>query len=370
MYLQNPVGSLDGKKTEQVEFHSAGKAVEEYCSSIIRQAEFSFDEKMKAKQFEADINNALREAKERSKNYLHVTQPKIISTLSDVLDFCDLYTAVGITAQQQMNEAQWLAALKAMREKAIEHGGRSETVMNELISFKTDTEESSGKFAGLSEKLNAVVQGNSGDLQNLKNDMNELDTNITWLNIGAFGAALGAIAGGAIAGGGIGLMLTGAGLLKGGLIAAGGVTMVGGGIGLMVAAIDMAKKLSDEKRDLAARHNLLEAEVKATTAVSSALGSLAVSARSAATASQAMSTAWGSLATDLDHLATNLKKGIVSTDYIQQLHLTTAEMTFERVREDATTIKHQMAGVEQIKAPSNTLVADHVREIVMQRKAA
>lgn len=64
-----------------------------------------------------------------------------------------------------------------------------------------------------------------------------------------------------------------------------------------------------------------------------------------------MSNAWQFLSNDIDNLISDLNMGIINTDNVRELFLSSANNQVKIVLKDTDTIKSQMSGVEYVINP-------------------
>lgn len=196
----------------------------------------------------------------------------------------------------------------------------------------------------------------------MEEQIKSMDNQLFYLNVGTGACILGAVAGGAIAGAGGG-MLTGAGFLKGGLITAGGAALAGSGLVAMVYTIKATQKIAKQKNKLVVEKVKLKNEIKATKSIQSGIDAAATGAKMGSEAAQAMIAFWSNMAQDLGNVGT----GAVETGAVRKVFLTLANGDIRKVQDQTETIKAQMAGVRQISSP-NAMVFDTVED-EMQKTA-
>jgi len=115
--------------------------------------------------------------------------------------------------------------------------------------------------------------------------------------------------------------------------------------------------LYDTKADLLRRQAHLQEEVKLALALQTGYKSLSGQVSNAVTASSAMSNAWSSLSSDLQNLTADIKKGTEpeKSAVLQKLFRGKSIQEVQTVLNDVTTIKQQLAGVQNIVRPDQPI---------------
>jgi hypothetical protein len=213
-------------------------------------------------------------------------------------------------------------------------------------------------FARTVNELNTAVSGDNGVLSSLDDQISDLQGKIA-------GAISGIVLGGLAAVGGSIMILVGALAepVTGGLATAlviGGAAVLVAGVGGVVGAGIALGGLINAKSKLIASEATLKAEVAHALGMKTGFADLRDQASTAVDAATAMQNAWEFLGSDLDQLSTDLNKGIVGTDTIRKIWLTTANKAIVTVQGDIDTIKRQMTGTQLLVAPAGTRIGDFV----------
>jgi hypothetical protein len=103
--------------------------------------------------------------------------------------------------------------------------------------------------------------------------------------------------------------------------------------------------------------------------MSASYNTLADKAQAAAKAALDMQSAWEFLSADLDSLATDVDKGIVSTGDVRTLFLTASDSMIKSVQQDTATIRQQMTGVTSLQAPAGTSIGDFAVSVAQKHAA-
>ncbi|KQO75108.1 HBL/NHE enterotoxin family protein [Rhizobium sp. Leaf262] len=346
---------------------SQGLTLLNYCNSVLQQPNVDFGNISKLKTNETEINGYLASARDNASGYIKTIQPQIITNITNISSYYNLYQAVATVMPPGATEKEWLDALIGMKEQTTDYQNQAKQVVSALTNFHTLLGTDAGNFAAATTSLNAIVGGDNGVLADLNGQLDSIQSKIDGAIAGivlsgiaivggAFLAAVGAVAGLVTAGTSTPLVVAGVGIMA-------------AGIGGEVASAIVLSNLNDSKGELLTTKTNLENEVKLTSGISTAIGSLETKAGSAVQAASDMENAWSFLAADLGHLADDLQKGVINTGTLRQIFLTQAQGDVKTILQDTNVIKTQMTGVQNLVAPANTNIGPFLMEIAQKHAA-
>lgn len=344
-----------------------GVQMQAYCNSVLEQPSVSFAGFENLAKYETEVNAGIAAAKEHATTYVKVVKPAIVTNISNISNYFDLHGAVATTVPEGATKEEWLTNLGEVKDAVDEYIDHAKGVVSMLGDLHGGLVTDVGAFATTVSRLNAAVNGDNGVLDSLDDQINDLQGKIA-------GAITGIVLSGlAVVGGGI-MILVGAlaEAVTGGLATAlvvGGAAVLIAGVGGAVGAGVALGGLLSAKSDLITRKSNLKAEVQLALGMKTGFGDLRDQASAAVNAATAMQNAWEFLGSDLGQLSTDLNKGIIGSDAVRKLWLTTANKAIATVSGDVTTIKNQMTGATERKAPENVKIGDFVT-IEAQKLAA
>lgn len=344
-----------------------GLTVLNYCNSVLQQPNVDFGTLTKLKPNETQINGYLGSARDNAVSYIKIIQPQIITNITNISSYYNLYQAVATVMPPSATEKEWLDTLNGMKDQTIEYQKQAKDVVAALTKFHTAVGMDAGNFSAATTSLNAVVGGDKGVLADLDNQLDSIQSKIDGAIAGivisgiaivggAFVAAVGGVAGFVTAGTSTPLVAAGIGIMA-------------AGIGGEVASAIILSNLNNSKGELLTQKVNLQNEVKVTAGISGAIGGLQTKASSAVQAASDMENAWSFLSADLGHLAEDLEKGIINTGMLRQIFLTQAQGDVQTVLQDTSVIKSQMTGVINLVAPANTNIGPFLMEVARQNAA-
>lgn len=324
-----------------------------YCNSVLEQAPVDFTGFNNLTKYQTQINTGLTTAKGHANTYLNTIQPSIITNLSNIDNYYQLYKAVPVALPTGSTEKQWLDTLEGIQKQAIAYQAATDGIVTSLGTLNTNLGTDVGSFSTTVSNLNAAVNGDNGVLSGLDSDLGKIDGQIAGAIAGTALSALAIVGGVAmIAVGGITDFVTAGASTP---LVIGGVAVLAVGIGGEVASAITLKNLYNEKAHLLQQKSTLTSEVNLALGIKGAYGQLKDQGTSAITASTQMKNAWSSLGADIGTLANDLKSGAHSTDSLRTLFLTAANNTVPTILSDISTIKAQMTGVKLKDSGSENL---------------
>jgi non-hemolytic enterotoxin B/C len=319
---------------------SQGILVQGYCNTVLLQPSVLLSGSEGLENYETDINDGLKVAKDNANFYLNTVQPLIIKNVSNIDDYCNLYQTVPAILPEGSSEEAWIEVLSAIKQQAQLYENDAAQVVKELEDYNKGVSEDASTFAGIVSEMNVAVSGDTGALESLQGQLDSIDSKIA----GCIAAiSLGALA---VVGGTIAVAVA---------VAVGVAATVGGSVSLY--------ELNDSKAKLLTQQSSLKEEVKMASAMSSAYTTLGNQAQQALAAAQQMQQAWTYLNSDLDTLVANLDKGIISTGKVRELFLTTANGSMASVKTDVGIIKGQMTGIDVQIIPANLTVSQYLKQL-------
>jgi len=353
-----PINNLDSASKEQI---SVGLQLQNYCNSVLQQSAVDFSGFKNLEKYQTEINDGLILAQSHADNYLTVIQPSIITNLTSLDNFYSLYSAVPMACPPGSTKNEWIDVLYYLKDQAITYQSASSGIVSSLTKLSSELNVDAAAFSKIVSNLNAAVNGDQGVLADIEKQLSDIDSKIGGAIAGIVLSGL-AIVGGVfmIAVGSIASFITAGASLT---LAAGGVAVLAAGIGGEVASALVLKGLNDTKGNLLTQRSSLTAEVNMALGASGAYTNLSDQVKGAVTASTSMSNAWSVLTGDMDNIASNIDKGIISTDAARSLFLAGANGAVKTAIEDIKTIKLQMSGVQTLSAPNNENIGDFAVEI-------
>lgn len=334
---------------------SQGLVLQTYCNSVLQQAQVNFSGFPNLAQYQSDVNTGLLTAQAHANDYLNTIQPSIITNISNISNYYQMFNAVPVACPPGTSVSQWVSMLQALQTQASTYESVSSGIVNSLTTLNTNLGNDSGSFSTTVSNLNAAVNGDNGVLQGLSSNLKTIDSQIAGAIAGTALSALAIVGGGfMIAVGGITDFVTAGASTP---LVIGGVAVLAAGIGGEVASAITLNNLYNEKSKLLQQQSSLTSEVNLALGISGAYKQLTDQAGSAMTAATQMKNAWGSIGSDLGNMAYDLQKGISSTDAMRTLFLTAANGMVPAVLTDIQTIKAQMSGVQSSNSGSQPLGA-------------
>lgn len=338
---------------------SQGMIVQNYCQAITSQAFVRFDIESLNK-IETKINTGLEKAKAHANYYVGTLQPEIITNITHIDNYFNLYNAVPVLIPTGASNDQWINMLNELKRQADLYSKLSKATADKIGIFYIQLGEDATEFKSNVTTLNSIVGGNNGVLADLEKQIADMDGKIagaiggivasSFAVIGGiFVIAVGAIAGFVTAGTSSVVVLAGAVLLAGGI--AGAV-----GFGIMLANLleAKAKTLQTQER--------LKAEVAAIAGISGNYTDLTTQVSAAQKAANDMKNAWEFLSSDLGTLSYDLGQGILSGEELRKLWLTAANSAVGTVKNDINIIKGQMTGLLTSNAPDDKTLQDFIKQ--------
>ena len=335
-----------------------------YCNSVLSQPTVDLSSQPNLSKFTGQINNGMTVAKGHANDYLNNIQPLIITNVTNISNYYALHNAVATTLPPGSTVKEWVSNLNVLKDQSVQYQSDAKNVVSKLQTLNGNIGIDSAAFSKIVSDLNAAVNGDNGVLQSIDGQLGTIQSSID-----------GAIAGIALSGLAIlgGIFVTAVGAIADFVtlgtstpLVVGGIALIIAGVGGEVASAVTLKNLNDQKNKLLIEKSNLKSEVNLALGMSSGYTSLNNQAQSAMTAATQMSNAWNFLSGDLGNLASDLEKGITSTDQARTIFLTAANTVITSVIQDVTIIKNQMAGVISSVAPigsggsKSTTIGDYI----------
>jgi non-hemolytic enterotoxin B/C len=341
---------------------SQGLIVQSYCTQMLQQPEVNFAGTPNLITYQTSINDGLKRAKGNATYYLNTVQPMIIRNVANLDAYCDLYKAVPIILPEGSSQKDWSEVLNAMKDQSQTYKDNANEVVRALQGLTTKLGGDSAFLIKTVGDLNNVVGGDNGVLAEIDKQLGTIESQIggaiagivvSGLAIigGVFITAVGAIASFVTAGTSAPLALLGVGIIA-------------AGVGGTVASSIVLSKLLDAKGELLTKQVKLKAEVQLATGIKDAYSGLSQQASAAITATTQMANAWTGLELSLGTMISNLDKGITSPSVLRRLFLAAANESYTTVKQDVTTIKLQMAGVQTKVAPQGVQLGTYMRTLL------
>ncbi len=285
----------------------------------------------------------------------------LIGNISNISDYYQLHQAIPSAVPPGSSKSDWLDVLHALEEQATGYQASAAGVLATLTTLHDTLSGDAKQFSHFVTEMNSAVGGDNGVLADLSNQIDAVLSKIDWAIAGAALSGV-AIAGGALLTcvGGVAEFVTVGTSTP--LVLAGVAIMSVGFVGAAGSAAGLIT-LYDAKADLLRRQADLKEEVKLALGLQAGYNSLFGQVSSAVTACSNMSNAWSSLSSDLQKLIAGLDRGDNpdTSDAVRRLLLGAATQEVQTVLSDVSTIKQQLAGVQQIVAQPGQLITDLIR---------
>lgn len=340
---------------------SKGMVLQNYCNSVLQQPSVDFSSDPDLAQIQEKINNGLAAAKDHATSYLSTISPNILNALSALNNYFTLYSSVPATLPEGSTVDQWISSLSAVKKVSEDNLRDCNIILNSLQILDTDLRNDSASFSQIVQTLNSLVNGDNGELENISSQLKSLDSQIA-------GSIVGTVFGGLGIAGGVFMIVVGsvADFVTAGTnpeLVIGGVATVVAGVGAEAGTIVTLVSLYKQKADLLTQQSKLRAEVNLVTGIDSAYGQLSNQVTAAVTAADYMQSAWKLLSEDLDSMIQDLQFGILSTDTVRTMFLQEANTDIQRLLEDITVVKAQMAGIVPVNVPKGTNIAEYLNNL-------
>lgn len=340
---------------------SKGMVLQNYCNSVLQQPSVDFSSDPDLAQIQEKINNGLAAAKDHATSYLSTISPNILNALSALNNYFTLYSSVPATLPEGSTVDQWISSLLAVKKVSEDNLRDCNIILNSLQILNTDLRNDSASFSQIVQTLNSLVNGDNGELENISSQLKSLDSQIA-------GSIVGTVFGGLGIAGGVFMIVVGsvADFVTAGTnpeLVIGGVATVVAGVGAEAGTIVTLVSLYKQKADLLTQQSKLRAEVNLVTGIDSAYGQLSNQVTAAVTAADYMQSAWKLLSEDLDSMIQDLQFGILSTDTVRTMFLQEANTDIQRLLEDITVVKAQMAGIVPVNVPKGTNIAEYLNNL-------
>lgn len=363
----NTNGSNDNATTTQA-IGSANKqqsaqalVVQTFSNSVLEQPDVDLSGFAALQTYGTEINTGLNGAREHAHHYLNDIQPALIGNISNISDYYQLHQAIPSAVPPGSSKSDWLDVLHALEEQATGYQASAAGVLATLTTLHDTLSGDAKQFSHFVTEMNSAVGGDNGVLADLSNQIDAVRSKIDWAIAGAALSGV-AIASGALLTcvGGVAEFVTVGTSTP--LVLAGVAIMSVGFVGAAGSAAGLIT-LYDAKADLLRRQADLKEEVKLALGLQAGYNSLFGQVSSAVTACSNMSNAWSSLSSDLQKLIAGLDRGDNpdTSDAVRRLLLGAATQEVQTVLSDVSTIKQQLAGVQQIVAQPGQLITDLIR---------
>lgn len=362
--LDNAIPGIATASMAQV---TVGLQLQAYCNSVREQPTVNLSSFDNLAKYGAQINAGLASAQARAVDYIDRIQPAIILNVANISNYFDLHSAISTTLPEGSTKKEWLDSLAAVKEQADEYKHHSDGIVNLLKPLNGGLTTDVASFARTVSELSAAVEGDNGTLAQLDHDLSDIQGKIGGTIAGIV------ISGLAVIGGGV-LILVGAlaEAVTGGLATAlvvGGAAILIAGVGGTIGAGIALGGLFDQQANLINRKTSLRSELQLATLMKGKFADLRDQAGTAVQAATAMQNAWEFLGADLGNLSADLNKGIIGTDTIRKIWLTTANSAIKPVADDIVTIKQQMTGITTRVAPAGTTIGAYVTQAAQELAA-
>lgn len=354
----NNIKNIGDASKDQI---SKGMVLQNYCNSILQQPKVDFSSDPDLNSFQTDINNSLSTAQQHANEYLGNICPSMMSSLSALQNYFTLYRSVPVSLPQGSTNDQWIQLLGTVKSVSETNLRDSKTITSLLHQLELDLSKDADDFAQIVTQLNTVMKGDNGVLDSITSQLSSIDSQIAGTIVATVGGGLG-ILGGAftIAVGAVADFVTAGTNPE---LVIGGVVMVVTGIATEAGTIVTLVSLYDQKAKLLQEQSHLNMEVNLVAGISSAYTQISSQVKEAASAASYMENAWQLLDEDLESLIDDLQSGILSADAARTMFLQEANTDINRVLEDITTIKAQMAGVTVATLPKGENVIEFLNNL-------
>lgn len=333
----------------------AGQAliVQGHSLSVLQQPFVNLGGFATIKEVGTAINGRLTIAKDHSNHYLNVLLPKMITTVTDIDAYVNVQNALADALNPQLPKSEAVTLLRAAQEATQDYKRRANDLVLDLGAFRGMLSDDASAFSRHASALQVAVDGDEGLLKDIDKQLGEIDGKIAGAITGvvlsgfamvggAFMIAVGSIASFVTAGTSTPLVLAGIGVLGVGVAG-----QIGSAIGL-AALIDL-------KGDQFRKQAHLKEEVKLASGLSTGMRALFESASASAAATQDMANTWTVTEMHLGNLASNIERGIDSTDAVRGLFQRAAQGDAKNLKADVDLIYGQLSGVAKVVKPTAKL---------------
>lgn len=320
--------------------------VQTWALSVLQQPQVDFGNLPALAQAQSDINGGIDRARNRAADYLNDIQPNMITQLTNIDAYFNVQNAIPAALTETSDAATAIRFMEIAKERSQQYQTDAASVVRDLQRLRGGLADDAADFNGFVVNLNAAVAGDDGVLDAISGQLRSIDGKIAGASTGVAISSLAVLGGAAI----VVVGLTAAVPSGGATIAvvAGGAGLVAVGVGGVIASSVALAGLLRQKSELISQRATLKAQVKAATALSSAISTLSIQTADAATAAQSMANAWSGLESHLGNLIADLRAGAVDDADIRALFQAAAAGGVADIRRGVATIQTQLAGVETV----------------------
>ncbi|MEU8581941.1 HBL/NHE enterotoxin family protein [Streptomyces abikoensis] len=328
--------------------------VQSYALSVTQQANLNLSgsDNSQVRAYAVGINAELGKAADTARRYLNTVQPQSMALLAQSRNFFALQGAFAQILDQQQNlpanqAAQVLIALRDEVGKLRDKAQHYATAMQNLRDAFGDNGR---EFASYAAKLNSVVSGDQGILNQLDDQLRQVNAQISTSSTrNANGLAiLGGLA--LMAVGVLGAVFTGG--LSLGLTIGGGALLVKGMGRTNGQAL---AQLYNQKSEILKRQQKIRDEVKLLQVCQAGLTDLGKQAGQAATAAQTVANGWDSLKGSLESVASNVELASQATmPLLRQVFVGAARSITPDILNRITIMENNLTSTQVLTSVSTT----------------
>ncbi|GAA3169966.1 MULTISPECIES: HBL/NHE enterotoxin family protein [Streptomyces] len=331
-----------------VEQGGLAAVVQSYAMSVTRQQKLDPSRcSSQVKPHAIGINKELDSAAETARYYLNTVQPESMRMLNAAHDYFLLQRSLIEISQEVQDKDDLAEILRGIRDDVGRIAAEAQQYVRTMQKLRDDFTNSGKAFTEYAAKLNAVVGGNQGVLRDLSNQLNSVNSQIrsnsskapNWLAI-VGGLAL-------IALGTLGAVFTGG--LSLGLAIGGGVLLVKGmgrNNGQTLA------RLENQKRDIIAKQQQIQGEVKLLQTCEAGLTDLGGEAAKAATSAQSAANGWTDLRTSLDSFADQVEKSSQASGIMQKFRMQVADSQRDPILDKIQAMQRNLTSPQLVTSPT------------------
>ena len=338
-----------------------------YCTAIISQPFVDFGSFKRLQEIQKKINDGLEKAKDYANNRIGTIQTEIITTISNISNYYNLFSSVPVIIPPDASKDQWINTLRTLEKQSKEYSVLASDTAKKIGTLQKDLDEDSSIFQANVSKLNALLGGNAGQLKDLEKQIIDIDGKIRGTIIGIVGSGLAIV--GAIFLIGVGTLAIFATSMPTVLIVIGSGLFVGdvaGALGFDITLCNLLVAKSSilvKKAQLAEGEKAIDERVKTIAGISSSYNLLFEQVKQTHAAAQQMKKAWDFLGNNLGTLANKLNEGTLSTKEVRKLWLSAADNAVHTGKEDINIIKAQMTtGMIKASAPNDEHVGEFIKK--------
>lgn len=295
---------------------SQGAIVQNYCVQTTTQAIVMPPDP----EFQ-NVSKIQEDAQDHANLWLSNLNEKVVGINSNGKQYCNLIITYENDIDNLVDDVvnnisgakdNFVSEIGLLKDEAVSRSKKITEITNGLKDFRVLISEDGVAFQSIKQQADIKYNSNTGEMKQLKDAMDALETSISSYNAIIAGGAIATVVGSLVIVVGVLLELPSAGASSA-IIGAGTLITAGGG-----AAIGIAKEKRDESsqelKEKALRYNVLQQTCALLQTVSGQLNTLIVGNNESVNAVQAMAVAYQIIATNLEGIIENVDTLVGNTD--------------------------------------------------------